>query len=125
MALAALGLYAAVVLALHAGGNAYQLTPAGYGANLVNNLIVNLSPRGLLLSWAPSALLLAMALAGMHGAAHGMFRARDAWLVPALILVALVLTQDFQVGRIVMMAAPIFAIPAAARFAQLMERPAV
>ena len=124
LAISALALvtYAGAVWFIHAGGNAYQLTPSGYLPNFINNIEVNLSFRGILLSWAPSGLLLVLALIGSHDYQPGSFRRRDAFLVPALIVVALTLTEDFQVGRVVMMSIPLFAIPAAERLASLLDQ---
>jgi hypothetical protein len=41
------------------------------------------------------------------------FRGLDILVIPGLVAVALVLTQMFQVGRIVTHAAPLYVIPAA------------
>jgi hypothetical protein len=116
----ALAVYGAVLATLHVGGNAYQLTPSGYPANFVHNLAVNLSLRGVLLSWGPTALFLALALIGLHGQ-PSLFSRRDALLAPALVAVGMVLTQDFNIGRVVMMAIPLVAIPAAERLARALE----
>jgi hypothetical protein len=121
VAVVALAAYVGALGCIHAGGNAYQVTPSGYLANFITNIEVNLSFRGVLLSWAPSALLLVLALIGTHNDPSSLFSKRDALLIPALIAVALTLTRDFQVGRIVMMAIPVFAIPAAERLARSLD----
>jgi hypothetical protein len=118
----ALLVYGMAVFAVHASGNEYQLTPSGYLGNIAMNIAVNLSLRGLLLSWAPVALVLLLALIGTEDpGGRGIFSRRDGLLVPLLVIVGLTLTEDFQVGRIVMMAIPLYAIPAAERLAQLLE----
>ena len=103
--------YVALVRAIHLPANAYQLDPTHYGSTLRDNLAAYASPRGLLLNVLPILVLAAIALAGRP---CGLFRRTDTLVIPALIAVALVLTQFFQAGRIVMHAAPLFVVPAAA-----------
>jgi hypothetical protein len=127
--LAALALYAAALLLVHLPGNAYQLEPGGYLATLATNLRASISARGLLLNALPVGVLLAVgALAWRNAPCNrlgGLFRRLDLWVIPALVLVALVLTQFFQTGRIVMHAAPLYVIPAAAAAGRWMDAPAV
>ncbi len=105
--------YFGAIVLIHAKGNAYQLTPLGYLPNFINNVLVNLSLKGILLSWAPSFLLLGLVLMARYEEPSGVFSRRDIILIPTLMVVALTLTEDFQVGRIVMMSIPFFAMPIA------------
>lgn len=122
--LAAIGAYIAVLHIVHAPGNSYQTTPSLsiYTSTLIANLKANLSARGLMLSWGPATIMLLAALFGKHEDTCGLFSRRDALLVPCLICVGLVFTQDYQLGRLVMMAVPLFAIPAAIWGASLLEK---
>lgn len=56
--------------------------------------------------------MLAPAVLALCGRPTGLFNCADVLLIPALALVALILTHLFQAGRIVMHAAPILLIPA-------------
>ena len=111
-ALAAVLAYAALVLTLRLPGNAYQLTPGTFLETVRTNLAAYASARGILLNVVPIGVLTAIALLGRPA---GVFRRADVLLIPALAAVALVMTQFFQAGRIVMHAAPIFAAPFAVR----------
>lgn len=110
-ACAAIALYAGLLKGLHYPGNEYQLSPSGYLATLTMNLAAYATPRGLLLNAVPIATLLALCLPGRHS---GLFARADLLIIPAMMAVALVLTQYYQAGRIVMHAMPILIIPAAA-----------
>ncbi|HUB43783.1 MAG TPA: hypothetical protein VMB73_02250 [Acetobacteraceae bacterium] len=126
-ALAAIAIYLAALLLLHLPGNAYQLEPGGYPATLLANLRASISARGLLLNALPVAVLLAIGGLGWRYAGRqefaDLFRPIDLLMIPALVLVALVLTQFFQTGRLVMHAAPIYVVPAAAAIGRLMRSP--
>jgi hypothetical protein len=117
-ALAAIGsvaLYLAEVAALALPGNAYQLQPGGYLGTVRENLVAYGSARGLLLNVLPIVVLLAVAgFAAVRPRAAGLFSRADILVIPALAIVALVLTHLFQAGRIVMHAAPLFVVPAVA-----------
>lgn len=125
--LAALLLYGALVAGLHIPGNSYQLEPGGYLSTLRANLAAQISARGVLLNGLPTVVLLALGLAGYRpqaahpkGAGWRLFRPVDLLMIPLMAAVALVLTQFFQVGRLVMHTAPLFLVPAAgALFARL------
>jgi hypothetical protein len=124
-AIAAIAAYAAALLLLHLPGNAYQLEPGGYPATLLVNLRASVSARGLLLNALPTLVLLAVGALGWRYAAcrdlGGLFRPIDLLMIPALVLVALVLTQFFQTGRLVMHAAPLFVPPAAVALGRWMH----
>lgn len=120
-ALAAVAVYAAILKTLNMPGNEYQTQPLGYLATLRDNLAATASMRGFLLNLLPTAILAAIATLGW-GRRIGPFRAADTLTIPALVLVSLILTQMFQMGRIVMHAAPLFVIPAAAAFGRWADR---
>ena len=109
--------YIALLKFLPMPGNLYQVTPADYPQTLRENLAAWASGRGLLLNLLPTLVLGTIALFGARGAPRGagaLFRRADVLVIPALVVVALLLTQLFQAGRIVMHAAPLFVIPAVA-----------
>ena len=121
--LLAIALYAVAIRAVHISGNSYQLDPAQYFTTLLDNIAATFSPRGLILNVLPVAVLFAVAWAGRQfggAAAYSVFRAADIYVIPLLALVALVLTQRFQMGRIVMHSAPLFAVPFAAAMGRCM-----
>ena len=107
--------YVAVVKGMHLPGNPYQTDPWHVPQTVRDNLAAYASARGLLLNVLPALVAAALALAGRP---VWPFARRDALLIPALLGVALVLTQFFQAGRIVMHAAPVFAVPAAVGLAR-------
>jgi hypothetical protein len=122
--LGALAAYLVMVALVRVPGNAYQLQPTSYLTTIAMNLRASLSGRGLVLNVLPTALLAAVAVAGWPaaGRGQGMARRADILLIPALVLLALTVTQYFQIGRIVMHAAPIFVIPAAASISAWHQR---
>ncbi len=115
-ACAAIALYAALLKGLHYPGNEYQLTPGGYLGTIAMNLEAYATPRGLLLNVLPVATLAALCWdrKGWGFKPTDLFARADLLVIPAMMLVALVLTQYFQAGRIVMHAMPILIVPAAA-----------
>jgi hypothetical protein len=121
----AIALYLVTLLILHLPGNAYQLEPGGYLGTVVSNLRASVSIRGLLLNVLPVAVLLAVAALGWRYAGRAriaaMFRPLDLLLIPGLVMVALILTQMFQTGRIVMHAAPLYVLPAAVALGRWMD----
>lgn len=112
----ALALYLLMLRAIHLSGNSYQLEPDGYMRTVVANLAASASGRGLVLDIVPSLLLAVVAVAGrpaiQAGLPGGLFRRTDTLVIPALMLVALAVTNSFDTGRVVMHAAPLFVIPA-------------
>jgi hypothetical protein len=114
-ALAALALYATIVALARLPGNTYQVDPASYPLTAAENVEAWFSLRGLLLNVLPIAVLSAIGIAGDYSAANGagaLFRRTDLLVIPALLIVALLVTHLFQAGRIVAHAAPLFVIPA-------------
>jgi hypothetical protein len=113
--LAAVGLYLAIVLLLRFPGHEYQLQPGGFKDTIAANLQAYLSVRGLLLNALPAVVLAAIGALGHWGRdpdrTGGTFRAIDLLTIPCMLLVALVFTQQFQAGRLVMHAAPLFVLP--------------
>jgi hypothetical protein len=117
VAAAAVGVYFAAVLLLRLPGNAYQTDAAGMPGIIRANLLAYASPRGLLLNVLPIAVLTGLAAVGHRRAAclcAPLFRGADMAVIAGLAGVALVFTQFFQAGRIVMHAAPLFVIPGVA-----------
>ncbi len=112
-ACAAVVAYAVLVRLLHLPGNEYQLEPRQFLGTITENLGAYTTTRGLLLNILPTVLLAALALCGRH-ADHRLFARIDLLMIPAMLLVALVLTHMYQAGRLVMHAAPLFVGPALA-----------
>jgi hypothetical protein len=116
--IAALAVYGIAVLVLRLPGNAYQTTLASIPDTIRGNLAAYLDPRGLALNVLPIAVLAAIAVAAYarpaKAARGGLFRASDMLVIPAMMAVALIWTLQFQAGRIVMHAAPLFVVPATA-----------
>jgi hypothetical protein len=108
-----------------ASAYSYQIEPSGYIATLAANLCATLSARGLLLNVLPVAVLTGVAGLGWRHAAPRLantpFRPVDLLVIPGLVVVALVLTQMFQIGRIVMHAAPLYVIPGAVALGRWMD----
>lgn len=113
--LAAVGLYLAIVLELRFPGHEYQLQPSGFKDTIIANLQAYLSVRGVLLNALPAVVLAAIGALGHLGRdprrTGGTFRAIDLLTIPCMMLMALVFTQQFQAGRLVMHAAPLFVLP--------------
>jgi hypothetical protein len=123
--LTAIMVYIAALLILHLPGNGYQIEPGGYQETLLSNLRASMSPRGLLLNALPVLMLFTI---GALGWCYGerpylgtLFRPVDLLVMPGLVLIALVLTQFFQTGRIVMHAAPLYVVPAAVALGRWMD----
>jgi hypothetical protein len=112
--LGALAAYLAMVLLVHVPGHSYQLRPAGYLATIASNLAVQGTARGVVLNLVPILVLAGVAVAGWPAGTVGPFRRVDILVIPALVLLALTVTHKFQIGRLVMHAAPLFVLPAAA-----------
>jgi hypothetical protein len=112
----ALALYLLMLRLIHLPGNAYQLQPHGYMRTMLANLVASASGRGLVLDIAPSLLLVGVAVAGWPAMRAGLpgrlFRPTDALVIPALVLVALAVTNSFDTGRVVMHAAPLYVVTA-------------
>lgn len=123
--LAAVVVYLAALLILHLPGNSYQVEPGGYLATLLSNLRASISARGLLLNALPVVVLFAVGALGWRYGERPLpaclFRPIDLLVIPGLVMVALVMTQFFQTGRIVMHAAPLYVVPAAAALGRWMD----
>ena len=124
-AIAAIVVYGLALLIVHLHGNEYQLKPSGYLTTLVSNLHASISGRGLLLNAWPVALLFVVGAFGWwyggRSLAGTLFRPIDLLVIPGLVLVALVLTQLFQTGRILVHSAPLFVVPAAVSVGRWMD----
>ena len=95
-------------------GHSSQVQQAGYLGTIAANLAVPASARGVVLNLVPTLLLAGVAVTGWPAGPLGPFRRVDILVIPALVLLALTVAQNFQVGRLVMHAAPLFVVPAAA-----------
>jgi len=119
---AAVGLYFGIVLSLRFPGHEYQLQPSGFKETITANLQAYLSVRGVLLNALPAIAL--GTIGGLGHLARGAgrtaptFRAVDLLVIPCMIGVALIFTQQFQAGRLVMHAAPLFILPFVAALSQ-------
>lgn len=71
-----------------------------------------------MLDIVPFFLVAGVAVAGWPAARRGLrggpFRPIDGLVVPALALVSLAVTKSFDIGRVVMHAAPLYVVPAIA-----------
>ncbi len=113
----AVALYFAMLAILRLPGNEYQTDPSGFLGTVRQNLLATLSGRGAVLNILPVAVLTGLAVWGHARRAtvgRPLFRAVDILVIAGLCGVALMFTQFYQAGRIVMHAAPLFAIPAVA-----------
>ncbi len=110
----ALALYLLMVWLVHLPGNEYQLQPHDYVQTILSNLAASISARGLVLDIVPCLLLAGVAVAGWPAARRGLrggpFRPIDGLVVPVLALVALAVTKSFDIGRVVMHAAPLYVV---------------
>jgi len=109
--------YVVMIKLVHIPGNSYQVEPAQYASTLLENLSAYATARGMALNILPILVIITLAVIGYERRPEhpGLLAGADVLLIPALILVALVLTHLFQAGRIAMFAAPFLVIPAAAR----------
>jgi hypothetical protein len=116
-AVAAVLAYILLVKLVQIPGNSYQVDPEQYAGTLFENLSAYATARGVVLNILPIVVIVAIAAIGYanYPRRYGLLRDVDVLLIPALILVALVLTHLFQAGRIAMFAAPFLVVPAAAR----------
>jgi hypothetical protein len=123
---AAVIVYAAMVVVVRLPGHGEQFDPAVYWPTVMQNLTASVTPRGLLFNILPCLLLV--------GAVVWSWRSRgwqrdhvyapiDLLVVPALAVVALMLTQFFQVGRVVMHGAPLFMWPLVQQYASWVRHP--
>lgn len=114
---AAVAAYAAMLAIVRLEGHSEQLDANAYLPTLVQNIVATLTtPRGLILNILPCVLLAGtvwwswLELKADRGGA-GIFARLDLLVIPAVAVITLVLTQFYQVGRIVMHAAPLFIVP--------------
>lgn len=112
---AAVAAYVAMLAIVRLEGHSEQLDANAYIPSLLQNIVATVTtPRGLILNILPCVLLAGVVWWSwlQLGRRHdGIYARLDLLVIPALIVVTLVLTQFYQVGRIVMHAAPLFAVP--------------
>jgi hypothetical protein len=111
----AVALYVAMLAILRLEGHSEQLTLSEYLPALVQNVVATFTtPRGFLLNVVPCVLVAAAVWWSWNEIGqrrYAIFARIDLMVVPALMVITLVLTQFYQVGRIVMHAAPLFVLP--------------
>jgi hypothetical protein len=114
----AVACYVLLLMIVRLPGHAYQTDLASYPGTAFENLKAYFDMRGLLLNILPVSLLAGTALFSWHYLkqpfASGFFRPADVLVIVGLLLVALVATLYYQVGRIAMHAAPLYVVPAGA-----------
>ena len=117
---AAIAAYAALLAVVRLPGHGEQLDPGAYFPTLVQNVIASVTTtRGLMFNIVPCALLIgvvAWSWRTLGWQRHRIYARLDLLAIPALAGVALILTQYFQVGRIVAHGAPLFIWPVAQAF---------
>ena len=124
--LTAIAGYAAMLAIVRLPGDNYQLEPTSYPMTSWENLLVYPTARGLLLNALPIVVLLGIAISSWlflpKFPRDWPFRPVDIAVIFGMALVALVVTQFFQAGRIVMYAAPLFVVPAGSALARRVGR---
>jgi hypothetical protein len=115
VSIAAIAVYVAIISIVQLPGYSYQLRPAMYPFTFWENLTLLPTARGILLNIVPVAILSAVAVLGwkMIGSAPSgnLFRPIDILVVFEMAMVAMIVTHEFQMGRLVMHAAPLYALP--------------
>jgi hypothetical protein len=128
-AVGAVALYIIILVSVRLPGNEFQTDLAQYPSTALANLKLWLDARGFALNILPVAVLFSVAMTSWRFVkqpfANGLFRPADILVIPALILLALVATEFYAVGRVVMHAAPLFVVPAGAAIGVWIKRPPV
>ena len=123
----AVAFYVLILVSVRLPGNEYQTDLAEYPSTALTNLKVWLDARGFALNILPVAVLFSVAMTSWRFLkqpfAKGLFRPADILVIPALILLALVATEFYAVGRVVMHAAPLYVVPAGAAVGVWIKRP--
>jgi hypothetical protein len=123
---AAIVVYGALLAVVRLPGHGEQLEPGVYFPTLLQNVVASVTTtRGLVFNVVPCALLLglvAWSWRSLGWQRHRIYSRLDLLVVPALAGVALILTQYFQVGRIVAHGAPLFIWPVAHAFGLWLRR---
>jgi hypothetical protein len=114
---AAIAAYVAMLAIVRLEGHSEQLDAGAYLPSLLQNVTATVTtPRGLILNILPCVLLAGAVWWSWQKRDRrraAIYAPLDLLVIPALIVVTLVLTQFYQVGRIVMHAAPLFIAPVA------------
>jgi hypothetical protein len=113
--LAAVAAYVAMLAIVRLEGHSEQLDANAYIPSLLQNVIATVTTRrGFILNVLPCLLLAGTVWWSWRALGRrqtGVYAPLDLLVIPALVVVTLVLTQFYQVGRIVMHAAPLFILP--------------
>jgi hypothetical protein len=112
---AAVAAYVAMLAIVRLEGHSEQLDANAYIPSLLQNVVATVTtPRGLILNILPCVLLAGAvwwSWLQLDRRRIGAYAPLDLLVIPAVVVVTLVLTQFYQVGRIVMHAAPLFIAP--------------
>jgi hypothetical protein len=113
----AVSAYAALLAIVHLEGHSEQLDVNVYGPTFLQNIVATVTTaRGFILNVLPCVLLAGVVWWSWRTLDRdrcGIYAPLDLLVVPGLIAITLVLTQFFQVGRVVLHAAPLFILPVA------------
>jgi hypothetical protein len=122
----AVAAYVAMLAIVRLEGHAEQLDANAYIPSLLQNIVATVTtPRGLILNILPCALLAGTVWWSwriLNRRRCGVYAPLDLLVIPAVVVVTLVLTQFYQVGRIVMHAAPLFIVPVSLGFGAWLRR---
>jgi len=122
----AVAAYVAMLAILRLEGHSEQLDANAYAPTLLQNILATVTtPRGFLLNVLPCVLLAGAVWWSWRTLGRRrceIYAPVDLLVVPALVVITLVLTQYYQVGRIVMHAAPLFVVPIAQALVVWMQR---
>ena len=113
----AIAAYATMLAIVRMEGHSEQLDAGVYFPTIIQNVVATfMTPRGYVLNILPCVLLVGGVCWSwwyLDTRRSGIYSTLDLLVVPVLILLALALTQFFQVGRIALHAAPLFMLPIA------------
>lgn len=122
----AVAAYVAMLAIVRLEGHSEQLDANAYIPSLLQNIVATVTtPRGLILNILPCALLAGTVWWSwriLNRRRCGVYAPLDLLVIPAVVVVTLVLTQFYQVGRIVMHAAPLFILPVSMGLATWLRR---
>ncbi len=103
--LAAIALYVAIIAIVQLPGYSYQTRPAMYPFTFWENLTLLPTTRGILLNIVPVAILSGSAVLAWKAIGPAfptrLFRPIDVLVVFEMALVAMIVTHEFQMGRLV------------------------
>ena len=105
----------AIIAIVQLPGYSYQTRPAMYPFTFWENLTLLPTTRGILLNIVPVAILSGSAVLAWKAIGPAfptrLFRPIDVLVVFEMALVAMIVTHEFQMGRLVMHAAALYVLP--------------